>query len=86
MFEALCCGVPVIINESIGVRRYIRDGANGFNVPLSATGFARAAEKLSEMVHNREWRQAIAEQSARRFGSDTVDAQYARHIASLLEI
>jgi glycosyltransferase involved in cell wall biosynthesis len=86
LFEALCCGVPVIVNEDIGVTRYVRDGINGFNVRLEAIEFAQAADKLTSIVNDAEQRQAIAEQSASMFGASTLDAQYAQHIARLLKI
>jgi glycosyltransferase involved in cell wall biosynthesis len=84
LFEALCCGLPVIVNESIGEESYVRDGDNGFNVPLEATEFAQAASKLSHLVHDSHWRQAIAEQSAGSFSAAALDPQYARRIAELL--
>jgi glycosyltransferase involved in cell wall biosynthesis len=86
LFEALCCGVPVIVNEDIGVTRYVRDGINGFNVPLEVNEFAQAADKLTSIVNDAEQRQAIAEQSASMFGASTLDVQYAQHIARLLKI
>ena len=86
LFEALCCGVPVIVNESIGEQRYVHDGVNGFNVPLDATEFAQASGKLSHLVHDRRWRQAIAEQSAGSYSAAALDPQYASRIAELLKL
>jgi glycosyltransferase involved in cell wall biosynthesis len=86
MLEALCCGVPVIINETIGVTRYVHDGINGFNVPLKAEQFAQAARRLTGIVHDLDQRRAIAERSAEMLGAPSLDPQYARHIARLLRM
>lgn len=86
VFEALCCGLPVIVNEALGLDRYIEDGMNGFCVPLEAARFARAVRSLDDKVHDLRYRRAAAERSAQRYGAAALDPQYAQHIADLLKI
>ena len=86
MLEALCCGVPVIANEGLGVTRYVRDGINGYNVPLTAQAFAEAALKLTDIVVDMDRRRAIAEDAARSWGAEALDPIYAQQIARLLKL
>jgi glycosyltransferase involved in cell wall biosynthesis len=86
MLEALCCGVPVIVNEKLGVRRFVHDGVHGFNVPFDAEQFAQAACRLTGTAQDPDRRRAIAEKSAEMFGAPSLDPQYAQHIARLLRM
>jgi glycosyltransferase involved in cell wall biosynthesis len=86
VFEALCCGVPVIVSEGLGLRRYVHDGTNGFNVSLDADEFAGAAARLTCIASHAERRRAIAVHSAELFGTATLDRQYAQQIAELLRV
>lgn len=43
--EALACGLPVIVTPNVGAADLIRDGRNGFIVPV------RSAESIAECLH-----------------------------------
>ena len=34
--EALACGVPVVVTEETGMKEYVREGENGYVVPVGA--------------------------------------------------
>jgi len=38
VIEAMACGVPVIISENVGVRDVVRDGVDGFVIPIRDVG------------------------------------------------
>jgi glycosyltransferase involved in cell wall biosynthesis len=46
-FEALACGVPVIVTEDTGMKEYVEEGVNGFIVP---TGNWKAIHERLEYV------------------------------------
>lgn len=86
MLESLCCGVPVIINEALGMNQHVLDGFNGFNIALDPVGFAQAAKKVLFRIRNDHSRQKIAEKAVEKYGSAHIDRAFARHLARLLNI
>jgi glycosyltransferase involved in cell wall biosynthesis len=38
VIEAMACGVPVIVSENVGVKDIIREGVDGFVVPIRDVG------------------------------------------------
>lgn len=52
MLEALCCGLPVVANDGLGMQAHVIDGVNGFNVPLEPGAFASAAKKAATSLDN----------------------------------
>jgi glycosyltransferase involved in cell wall biosynthesis len=48
--EAMTCGLPVIISENVGVKDVVRDGVDGFIVPIRDV--AQVAEKLAYLYAN----------------------------------
>ncbi len=86
MLESLCCGVPVIINESLGMNKHILDEFNGFNVELDTVAFAKAAENALLIGPNYHSRQKIAEKAVEKYSSTHIDRAFACHLTKLLNI
>jgi glycosyltransferase involved in cell wall biosynthesis len=60
MLEALCCGVPVVANESLGLEEFIIEGENGYRVKLLREDFESASIKLGSIIRNNKARENIA--------------------------
>jgi len=81
MAEALAMGVPVITADSFGARETIRDGLDGFILPVEPDTFANAAE---ELLRNREKLNKMREaalKGAKRFSAK----ESARKLLALYE-
>ena len=81
MAEALAMGVPVITADSFGARETIRDGLDGFILPVEPDAFANAAE---ELLRNREKLNKMREaalKGAKRFSAK----ESARKLLALYE-
>lgn len=77
LLEAAACGLPIVTTDSPGCREVVRDGLNGFLVPIrDAHSLASALKKL---IENDELRHRMGHQSRQRaereFSLDAVIAQ-----------
>ncbi len=59
--EALACGLPVIVTPNVGACDLIRDGREGFVVPICSAD--AIAERLEALHRDRELLQAMSEQA-----------------------
>lgn len=83
VFEAMSCGLPVIVSNSVGATEILHDGHDAiFTDPLSAT---EIAEKIKTLVHDRELYTQIS-QNASQFHKDyTWDDAYSSKMLELLK-
>lgn len=51
--EASGFGVPTFTTDTGGISNYVKNGVNGYRLPLSATG-EEFADKLEEIIQNDE--------------------------------
>jgi glycosyltransferase involved in cell wall biosynthesis len=77
LLEAAACGLPIVTTDAPGCREVVRDGVNGFLVPVRDAAALTAA--LRKLIDDAELRCRMGEQSRLRaeteFGLETVIAQ-----------
>jgi glycosyltransferase involved in cell wall biosynthesis len=62
--EAMTAGLPVIVSENVGARDLIRDGIDGFSVPIRSA--ETLAEKITWLYEHPEERAAMGIQARQR--------------------
>lgn len=67
--QAMACGLPVIVTENVGARDLVRDGVNGFVVPVGAADVI--SERLRYLHEQPERRRQMGEMARR-----TVESGY----------
>ncbi len=80
--EAMACGTPVVASQVGGLAFLVQDGITGFTVPVDDP--QALADRLTELVQNRELRQRMSSQAAaiaHNFGWE----QIARRILAVYE-
>lgn len=75
VLEALCCGVPVVVNQTLHLGSHVRDGINGANAPLDVLGWGSAAVASAAIARHPGGRAAIADTARTRYDSRTIDRQ-----------
>lgn len=77
LLEAAACGLPIVTTDAPGCRDVVRDGVNGFLVPLRDTAALAAA--LQKLIGDAVLRHRMGEQSRllaeAEFGQEAVIAQ-----------
>jgi glycosyltransferase involved in cell wall biosynthesis len=76
MLEALCCGIPVVLNETLGLEEYVNDGINGLHTGFPDPDFAARLSKLLDSVNG----DTIAKDAALRFDAHKIDRDYLQHL------
>lgn len=83
MLEGLCCGLPIVANEELGLDEHIVDGENGYNVPLDPESFGRAATQILQTCD--ESGIAMLTSSAReRYDANRINAAFAERLTAIL--
>ena len=81
VLEAMACGRPVIVSENSGAADFVRDGVDGFVVPIrDATAIAERIEFLRERPELRE-RMGLA---ARSRASEYPWSSYGARVADII--
>ena len=86
ILESLCCGVPVIINQSLGMNRHIIDMKNGINVALTPETFAEAVLQIEDLLKKRSRRKIIALEAMEQYDSKKINADFAQRLSTLLNL
>jgi glycosyltransferase involved in cell wall biosynthesis len=84
VLEALSCGLPVIVTPNAGVADFVRDGFEGFIVPVCDAG--AIADKLRRLNNDRpllSQMSAHAQQAARAMSWDNYRAQLSEAVRSV---
>ena len=82
MLEALCCGVPCLVNVGLGLGEHVQDGSNGQHAPLEPDAWAAAAAGLVPLMADLPRRAAIGADSRARYDALAFDrAFYERMVA-----
>jgi len=72
MLEALCTGVPVLVNEKLGLQDYIENRKNGLRVDFSGEHFPARLEELLCRVDSI----AVAKDAFDRYSAEQIDSQH----------
>jgi len=83
LIEAMSQGVPVIASSVGGVRELVRDGVSGLLFPRDDAGALAAA--ITRLISDPGLRYRLAEEGLRVAESHTVEVQYGRAAAFILE-
>lgn len=82
VFEAMSCGIPVIVSESVGATEILSNGKNAIFVPpLDA---ALISEKIVELMHNTDKYEELCTESQKFHTNYTWDNTYSSKIYNIL--
>jgi len=71
--EGMYCGLPVIATNNGGQTDFIRDGENGFLIPVGDV--EKLAQKIKELIENEELRKRMGESNRKKTQGFTVDRE-----------
>jgi glycosyltransferase involved in cell wall biosynthesis len=83
MLEALCCGVPCVINRALGMDEHVQDGVNGRQAPLDPATWAEAVESVMALVRASDRRRAISVEAQQRYDAARFDAEFYERILAV---
>jgi glycosyltransferase involved in cell wall biosynthesis len=83
MLEGLCCGLPVFINKDLNLKEYIRNGFNGWNLPLRVESFAQAIMMWERNYSSREKKKEISYEAHRNYGAKKIDHELFKRLIQL---
>lgn len=83
MLEALCCGVPCVINQALGMDEHVADGVNGRQAPLETAAWAAAVESVMPIARDPARLAAISAAARERYDAAKFDAEFYRRIVAL---
>jgi glycosyltransferase involved in cell wall biosynthesis len=83
MLEALCCGVPCIISNRLGLDEHINDGRNGLKAEPTPQAWSTAVLSIAQLFRDMEARRAIGEGSRAVYDCFAIDAELFRRLSSL---
>lgn len=76
VLEALCSGLPVVVNEALHLGTHVQDGVNGINAPLDIAAWGTAATAVAGIARRPDGRAIIAAPARARYDSRTIDRQH----------
>lgn len=83
MLEALCCGLPVVVNENLHLQEYIMNGVNGYNALLNPDNFVQSIEMAEDLSLEYTNSNYIAHTARKSYGSNMLDKEHLKHLISL---
>jgi glycosyltransferase involved in cell wall biosynthesis len=85
VFEAMACGVPVVVSETLNFAREFAAGGAGVALPRSAKEFSTAIVNLLDRPDLRRQMGARGKQFARQYSQEETGAKVAATIESIVE-
>ncbi|MCP5363776.1 MAG: glycosyltransferase family 4 protein [Hyphomicrobiales bacterium] len=83
MLEALCCGVPCIINRELGMDEHIMEMINGFQAQPNAHAWAEAITAMLAIIKDVTARGRISQAAQSRYKARTFDDQFFAHMSEV---
>ncbi len=83
MLEALCCGVPCLVQAGLGLGEHVQDGANGRHAPLDPAAWAASALELVPLMSDLPRRAAIGAEARGRYDALAFDRAFYDRMAAL---
>jgi glycosyltransferase involved in cell wall biosynthesis len=80
MLEALCCGVPCIINRDLGMDEHVTSGVNGWQARPEAAAWAAAVRSILPLIRDPDRRSAISAAARRRYDARRFDVAFYEHV------
>ena len=84
MLEALCCGLPVIVNQELAMEEHVKDGFNGYNVPLEPVEFADAAMRVHKQMAGADLLETRAETARTAYDSVRLNSEFVDRLAAIV--
>ncbi len=81
--QALACGLPAIVTENVGAADVIREGENGFVVPIRDVETLK--ERLERLYRDRRLRRDMADAAARDAGEHLSWEAYGERLVAFLD-
>ena len=83
MLEALCCGVPCVISNRLGLDEHISDRQNGFKAEPTAEAWSAAVLSITELFRDIEARRALSERSCAAYDCRAIDTELFERLSSV---
>lgn len=76
MLEALCCGVPCVINRDLGMDEHVTNGVNGWQALADPVSWAASVEAIMSLIEDSDRRRSISILARGRYDSARFDAEF----------
>lgn len=86
MLEALCCGVPCIINRDLGMDEHVTNGVNGWRTAPEAQDWAAAVLAIQDLTHDVDRRAAISAVARARYDAARFDAAFYEQVLKVAKL
>lgn len=83
MLEALCCGIPVVINKGLGMEAYVQNELEGYHTDLTAENFRCKTLALEKNIRNDKFRISIAQAAVKKYSYECIDSVLIKKIKAL---
>ena len=83
MLEALCCGVPCIISNRLGLDEHIRHMQSGFEAEPNGGAWSSAVDLVNGLIADAEKRRVLSERSCAAYDAAAIDAEHFRRLSSV---
>lgn len=80
MLEALCCGVPCVISDRLGLGEHIRGDDDGCAAPPAPAEWAAAVTSIEALMRNSQARRALGLRSQAAYAFPAIDAELLRRL------
>lgn len=80
MLEALCCGVPCVISDRLGLEEHICGDDDGCAAPPSPGEWSAAVTSIEALIRNSPARQALGLRSQAAYAFPAIDAELLRRL------
>lgn len=86
MLEALCCGVPCIINRDLGMDEHVTNGINGWQSLAEPGAWAGAVEKILPLIRDLDRRRAISAAARERYDAARFDRAFYERVLLMARV
>lgn len=83
MLEALCCGVPCIINRDLGMDEHVTNGTNGWQSAAEADAWADAVDKVLPLIRDWDRRRLVSATARARYDAARFDQAFYERVLQL---
>jgi glycosyltransferase involved in cell wall biosynthesis len=85
MLEAMCCGIPVIVNRDLGLGEYLKNGENGLEEKLIIDKFRSATIKIERISNDKQIRYKIANSAQYELNALNIDKEFICKLEKLIK-
>lgn len=85
VLEALCCGLPVLINENLGLQNVIKNNLNGWNLPLQEDIFKYKSLECEIKMNDNSVRNRISDEAIKVLSAEKFDMEFFNRLNLVLK-